>query len=84
MTPENHTLFDWNTVAEYSDLKRLQMVFPSLPADGLLWMRLVTCAVAAGEMTGRWSRCSRPVLQESSTRIRRWSRFAANYSAILR
>ena len=36
MTPENHTLFDWNTVAEYSDLKRLQMVFPSLPADALL------------------------------------------------
>ena len=36
MTPENHTLFDWNTLDEYSDLKRLQMVFPSLPTDGLL------------------------------------------------
>ena len=36
MTPENHTLFDWNTLDEYSDLKRLQMVFTSLPAGGLL------------------------------------------------
>ena len=36
MTPENHTLFDWNTLDEYSDLQRLQMVFDSLPADGLL------------------------------------------------
>ena len=24
MTPENHTLFDWNTLDEYSDLQRLQ------------------------------------------------------------
>ena len=36
MTPENHTLFDWNTLDEFSDLQRLQMVFDSLPAEGLL------------------------------------------------
>ena len=36
MTPENHTLFDWKTLDEFSDLQRLQMVFTSLPADGLL------------------------------------------------
>ena len=36
MTPENHTLFDWNTLDEFSDLQRLQMVITSLPADGLL------------------------------------------------
>ncbi len=36
MTPENHTLFDWNTLDEYSDLKRLEMVFTSLPVGGLL------------------------------------------------
>ena len=36
MTPENHTLFDWNTLDEFSDLQRLQMVFDSLPASGLL------------------------------------------------
>ena len=36
MTPENHILFDWNTLDEYSDLQRLQMVFTSLPDGGLL------------------------------------------------
>ena len=36
MRPENHTLFDCNTPDEYSDLKRLEMVFTSLPAGGLL------------------------------------------------
>ena len=36
MACQNHTLFDWNTLDEYSDLKRLQMVFTSLPAGGLL------------------------------------------------
>ena len=36
MTPENHTLFDWNTLDEFSDLQRLKMVFDSLPASGLL------------------------------------------------
>ena len=35
MTPESHTLFDWNTLDEYSDLKRLKMVFTSLSAGGL-------------------------------------------------
>ena len=83
MTPENHTLFDWNTLDEYSDLQRLQMVFTSLPAEGLL-DTLYPCAVVADEMTGRWSPCSRPVLQGSSTSMHRWSRFAANCSAILR
>ena len=32
MTPENHTLFDWKTLDEFSDLNRLEMVFTSLPA----------------------------------------------------
>ena len=35
MRPENHTLFDCNTLDEYSDLKRLEMVFTSLSAGGL-------------------------------------------------
>ena len=34
MTPENHTLFDWKTLDEFSDLNRLEMVFTSLPAVG--------------------------------------------------
>ena len=37
MTPENHTLFDWNTLDEYSDLKRLEMVFTSLPVTAGPW-----------------------------------------------
>ena len=36
MRPENHTLFDCNTLDECSDLKRLEMVFTSLPASGVL------------------------------------------------
>ena len=36
VTPENHSLFDWNTLDEFSDLQRLQIVITSLPADGLL------------------------------------------------
>ena len=82
MTPENHTLFDWNTLDEYSDLKRLQMVFTSLPAGGLLD---ALCHMRSGGGRNDYcSPCSKPALQESSTSIRRWSRFAANCSAILR
>ena len=82
MRPENHTLLDYNTLDEYSDLKRLEMVFTSLPAGGVL-NTLFTCAVAVGERTVRWSPCSRSVLHGSSSSIRRWSGFAANYSAIV-
>ena len=82
MKPENHTLFDCNTLDEYSDLKRLEMVFTSLPAGGLL-DTLFTCAVAAGETTVRWHPCSRSVLHGSSSSIRQWSGFAANCSAII-
>ena len=46
MTPENHTLFDWNTLDEYSDLKRLEMVYTSLPAAGLL---NVLCQMRSGD-----------------------------------
>ena len=36
MRLENHTPLDCDTLDEYSDLKRLEMVFTSLPAGGLL------------------------------------------------
>ena len=45
MMPENHTLFDWNTLDECSDLKRLEIVFISLPVGGLLDALLKRCTI---------------------------------------
>ena len=35
MRLENHTPLDCDTLDEYSDLKRLEMMFTSLPASGV-------------------------------------------------
>ena len=82
MKPENHTLLDCNTLDEYSDLKRLEMVFTSLPAGGLLDTLCHLCS-GGGRKDRTWSPCSSSVLHGSSSSIRRRSGFAANCSAIL-
>ena len=82
MRPENNTLFDCNTLDEYSDLKHLEMVFTSLPAGSLLDTLCHMCN-RGGRKDRTWSPCSRSVMHGSSSSIRRWSGFAANCSAIL-
>ena len=57
MRPE----LDCNTLDEFSDLKRLEMVSPRC-RPVVCPIRFVTCAVAVGETTVRWSPCSRSVL----------------------
>ena len=64
MRPENHTLLDCNTLDEYSDLKRLEMVFTSLPAGGLLD---TLCYLCSGG--GRNDRTLEPMLKVGIARI---------------
>ena len=83
MRLENHTPLDCDTRDEYSDLKRLEMVFTSLPASGV---PDTLCHLCSGG--GRNDRTLEPMLKVgivhgSSSSIRRWSGFAANCSAIL-
>ena len=79
MRPE----LDCSTLDEYSDLKRLEMVFTSLPASGVPDTLCHLCSDG-----GRNDRTLEPMLKVgivhgSSSSIRRWSGFAANCSAIL-
>ena len=69
VTPENHTLFDWNTLDEFSDLKRLEMVFTSLSA--------------AGETTLRCKSCGAQQLRESSFNTTRPNMWCVSIIAIL-
>ena len=64
MKPENHTPFDCNTLDEYSDLKRLEMVFTSLPAGGVLDTLCHLCSCG-----GREDRTLEPMLKVGIARI---------------
>ena len=64
MKPENHTPFDCNTLDESSDLKRLEMVFTSLPTGGVL---NTLCHLWSGG--GRKDRTLEPMLKVGIARI---------------
>ena len=64
MRPENHTPLDCDTLDEYSDLKRLEMVFISLPAGVVLDTLCHLCSRG-----GRKYRTLEPMLKVGIARI---------------